>query len=104
MATYPKSVFQQMHEGTRHSEGSFNTTLYNLFLLGTQDKRETLIKAFPTFFNQYDYYMSWFAIDTLEKAQKIIKWYEAQDCVSDLDEYKYKIAKEVEAICLADLG
>lgn len=45
-----KSVFMQMHDGSRTEEGSFNVDLQKLFYKADLGNRYKLVKAFPEFF------------------------------------------------------
>lgn len=47
-----ESVFIQMHNGTRHNEGSFNQGLKNLFYAADRSNKIKLVKAFPEFFGR----------------------------------------------------
>lgn len=48
--TTNKSIFMQMHEGTRTGEGSFNVALKELFYKADIVNKKKLVKAFPEFF------------------------------------------------------
>jgi hypothetical protein len=50
MENIKKSIFMQMHNGTRTGEGSFNVGLQKLFYLADNVSRKKLVKAFPEFF------------------------------------------------------
>ncbi|MDR0688519.1 MAG: hypothetical protein LBF55_07565 [Prevotellaceae bacterium] len=45
-----KSVFMQMHEGTRQYEGRFNKCLQELFYAADTENSVKLVRAFPEFF------------------------------------------------------
>lgn len=75
---FQKSVFQQMYEGTRSNEGSFNCNLYQTFISGGEENRKALITAFPNFFNEHDYYLEWVKCETLSDALFIIKNHKAR--------------------------
>jgi hypothetical protein len=50
MKANKKSLFEQMHEGERNQEGSFDRGLQKLFYLADADNSVKLVRAFPEFF------------------------------------------------------
>lgn len=49
-SSQPQSIFMQMHNGTRHGEGSFYQGLKHIFYDADKRNKYKLVAAFPEFF------------------------------------------------------